>query len=110
MWYAPYYAARMKKSVLKKKITEETPNALENIHLDKLLTKQQNIIERENWVCKFCDAVENNVIKFSKHILEHYSLQLKKVCEICREAFATRKVKHITSGYNIAFKPFCYRD
>lgn len=58
----------------------------------KLLVKQQNIVERENWICKFCDAVESNIIEFSKHILEHYKLQLRKVCEICRAAFGTRKV------------------
>lgn len=41
--------------------------------------------------------VETNVINFSSHILKHYELQLKKVCEICRDAFATRKglKKHI---------------
>lgn len=48
-------------------------------------------MQRDNWSCKFCGIVESNVVKFSTHILEHYVLQLKKVCEICRETFATRK-------------------
>lgn len=61
------------------------------IELSKLITKQQNIMQRDNWSCKFCGTVESNVVNFSTHILEHYVLQLRKVCEICRAAFATRK-------------------
>lgn len=54
-------------------------------------------MQRDNWSCKFCGIVESNVVNFSTHILEHYILQLRKVCEICREAFATRKglKKHV---------------
>lgn len=68
-----------------------------------MVTKQQNIVQRDSWSCKFCGTVERNVVNFSSHILEHYALQLRKVCEICREAFSTRKglkkhVKVVHSG------------
>lgn len=67
------------------------------LDLSKLVTNQQNITPRENWSCKFCGAVETSVVAFSTHILAHYVMQLKKVCEICHEAFGTRKglKKHI---------------
>lgn len=54
-------------------------------------------MQRDSWSCKFCGTIETNVVNFSSHILEHYILQLRKVCEICREAFGTRKglKKHI---------------
>lgn len=73
------------------------------VELSKLITRQQNIVQRDSWSCKFCGTVESNVVNFSSHMLEHYSLQLRKVCEICRDAFATRKglkkhVKIVHSG------------
>lgn len=54
-------------------------------------------MQRDSWSCKFCGNIESNVVNFSSHILEHYILQLRKVCEICREGFSTRKglKKHI---------------
>ncbi|KRT78578.1 zinc finger protein [Oryctes borbonicus] len=67
------------------------------LDLNMLLKKQQNLMEREVWTCKFCNAQEKDVTKFATHISQHYSMQVRKTCEICKSAFMTHKglKKHI---------------
>lgn len=65
------------------------------LDMNKLLKKQQNIVNRENWTCKFCGIIETNITKFAAHISDHYTKQLRKICEICKATFLTRKVYFI---------------
>lgn len=67
--------------------------------MNKLLKRQQNIVNRKNWTCKFCGIVETNITKFAVHISDHYTKQLRKICEICKATFSTRKV-----GFDYFFK------
>lgn len=67
-----------------------------NIHvldLNALLKKQQNLMERDLWTCKFCNLQEKDVTKFATHISHHYSMQVRKACEICKAIFLTHKVR-----------------
>lgn len=60
-----------------------------------LLKKQQNLMERDVWTCKFCNLQEKDVTKFATHILQHYSMQIRKACEICKSVFMTHKVMQL---------------
>ncbi|KAI4464468.1 finger putative transcription factor family-related [Holotrichia oblita] len=67
------------------------------VNLNMLLKKQQNLMERDVWTCKFCNHQEKDVTKFATHISQHYTMQVRKACEICKSAFMTHKglKKHI---------------
>lgn len=56
------------------------------------LVKKQKIQERKNWTCKFCGMVESNVVSFAVHISEHYTMQMRKICEYCKLPFMSHKV------------------
>ncbi|GJQ84102.1 hypothetical protein Trydic_g12077 [Trypoxylus dichotomus] len=94
VWYSPFYARKMNKEVLA--MSKETEK--NELDLNTLLKKQQNLIERDIWTCKFCNTQEKDVTKFATHISQHYSMQVRKTCEICKSTFMTRKglKKHVT--------------
>lgn len=60
--------------------------------MSSLIKEQQDISDRQMWNCKFCSFVEKDVAAFAGHILQHYSAQLAKICEICKATFRTRAV------------------
>lgn len=65
---------------------------LELVELNDLVKKQPNVQEREVWTCKFCSTMFSDVVKFAKHILEHYEKQLLNQCEYCNQTFKAYKV------------------
>nr|XP_022918955.1 zinc finger protein 271-like isoform X1 [Onthophagus taurus] len=98
VWYSPFYAKLMNKELLKKSVVKENVD----YDINTLLKKQQNLIQKDVWNCKFCDFHERNITKFAAHISEHYSSQLKKVCKCCKSTFPThlslKKHLHIVHG------------
>ncbi|KAI4464477.1 zinc finger and btb domain-containing [Holotrichia oblita] len=93
VWYSPFYGQKMNKNML------SSPKKLcvDALDLNMLLKKQQNLMERDVWTCKFCNHQEKDVTKFATHISQHYTMQVRKACEICKSAFMTHKglKKHI---------------
>lgn len=81
----------MNKKVLVSKNLEDTPDFYTR-NVNYLVQKQQNIMARDIWSCKFCDKTELNIVVFAKHLLEHYEMKTKKICEICKESFSNRMV------------------
>ncbi|CAH0557098.1 unnamed protein product [Brassicogethes aeneus] len=93
VWYAPFYAEKINQNVLQPVVALEE-NKMENTLvevIDGLVKSQQNIMKRDIWNCKFCGKLESNVTVFTLHLLEHYRLQLKKHCELCKATFNSYK-------------------
>ncbi|XP_063902821.1 zinc finger protein 569-like [Zophobas morio] len=89
VWYSPYYALKMNKSILQSK--PDVDDAVNYVDVNSLIKKQQKIMERKVWTCKFCSHIENNIVSFAKHILKHYTAQHKNMCEMCKKAFGSKK-------------------
>lgn len=82
----------MNKSLLTVEIDNKAVEIKENIDLNALVKKQQNVQARQNWICKFCGIQESDVVRFAIHISEHYTHKLRKSCEQCKAVFISRKV------------------
>ncbi|KAK5646832.1 hypothetical protein RI129_005296 [Pyrocoelia pectoralis] len=96
VWYSDYYAKLLKKEPLTPQIVANNNTVaetvtLETIDMNKLLKKQQKLVDRENWTCKFCGKLENNIAQFSNHIIDHYNEKRKINCDECNQTFTTKK-------------------
>ncbi|KAL1491314.1 hypothetical protein ABEB36_011928 [Hypothenemus hampei] len=90
VWYSPHCAFKMQKNTLSFKKTGQTPsgkNITELDDLDSLVKEQQHIVPRVVWNCKFCYKLEKNVTDFAAHLLTHYGLHKRSVCEFCQCRF-----------------------
>lgn len=73
---------------------------------DELVEKNKNVTTRESWSCKFCGKVENKVVDFATHLLEHYNCKMRKTCETCGDSFLRTKVKMNVKVYTGRSKMF----
>lgn len=87
VWYSDYYGKLMNAKTLE----SEVVNITRDFDVNSLVMKNQDITERAAWTCKFCGKPEETITSFAKHIREHYIMQLRKVCELCKQSFQTRK-------------------
>ncbi|KAB0797969.1 hypothetical protein PPYR_08962 [Photinus pyralis] len=96
VWYSDYYGKKMgKKPLMPYSLSIPTKNTdmpKEPVDMNKLLKEQQKLVDRENWTCKFCGKLENDIARFSNHIIDHYTRKKVNVnCDECEGTFSTKK-------------------
>lgn len=116
VWYAPFYAAKMKMPLYNVDFTalgpshasQDLPSSSSNSKTDQIeiLNKDmaQELAERlpaqklgakddkASWNCKICSAIITSVPSYAKHLMEHYKSLLGAFCNLCNRKFYNNSV------------------
>ncbi|XP_066601141.1 PR domain zinc finger protein 5-like isoform X2 [Prorops nasuta] len=118
VWYAPYYAFKMKIPLYNKYFANsdiELTDSLDNNadksdphNLPPCNVSRENIAqeivqrlsaqhlgaanEKEVWNCKMCSEKLASVVIYAKHLMDHYKPLLGAICNICNKRFNSSSV------------------
>ncbi|KAF7991993.1 hypothetical protein HCN44_010813 [Aphidius gifuensis] len=99
VWYAPYYAVKMKMPFYKSQSNQQLPplestddnnnnNNNEIIVDNNNETKNNQQQQQQNyWKCRICYKISYTVVTHAKHLTEHYKCFSGFYCNICNEKF-----------------------
>ncbi|XP_034937442.1 PR domain zinc finger protein 15-like [Chelonus insularis] len=116
VWYAPYYALKMKMPLYNMDFANVESDVLNrDIEIRSLETANDSVeilnrdiaqqlaerlpaqqlgakCEQENWTCLLCSSTINSVVNYAKHLMEHYKPLLGAFCNICNRKFYNNSI------------------
>ncbi|XP_043283704.1 zinc finger protein 236-like [Venturia canescens] len=112
VWYAPYYALKMKMPLYNTEFANVSPHTtteeighVDQSHEDtvdlpdishrnieeivhRLPAEQLGALsDKTSWNCTICSVVMNSVIEYAKHLMEHYKPLSGVFCDVCNKKF-----------------------
>nr|XP_023017751.1 PR domain zinc finger protein 15-like [Leptinotarsa decemlineata] len=95
VWYSPYYATKMQKSLLMPTIQQDESNitdlAVVTEATENLVRNKKTVTKRDTWCCKYCGRVDKSLAEFALHLVGHYRAKSGRFCQFCNTTFRTAK-------------------